>query len=260
MNLFSNITIWDVALILLVAVKGTLAAYIHRPRLKAFFLLTPIPFTFAVLALGQPIDVTNVTGLIVLLAYTYGVKLFYRQFHIPIIGAIFLSALGYCFIGAFLAGIIPKTDNAFLVVSVGACVLASVLHYAVPHIPEPNYRSSLPARTKFIAILVILCVLVSIKTQLQGFMTVFPMLGVIIAYEARLSLYTVCRYIPVVMLTFVPMMVTMQVFQDKIGLGWALVAGWIVYLMIMPAFILPMWKKDNTAEKQENDNFERKDR
>lgn len=254
MNLLTNITIWDVVLILVVAVQGTLASCIQRPQLKAFFLVLPFPFALAVLALGQPINVTNVMGLIVLLAYTYGVKLFHRQFHLPIVWAIFLSALGYCIVGAFLAGIIPKTNNAFLVVSVAVCVLASILHYAIPHVSEPNYQSSLPVWKKFTAIVVVLLVLVLIKLQLQGFMTVFPMMGVIIAYEARLSLYTVCRHIPVAMLTLAPMIVVIRVLQDRIGLEGALAAGLIVYLMVLPAFILPMWKKDNAMEKQGNIN------
>ena len=47
MNLFSNITIWDVVLILAVAVKGTLVARIRRPRLKSFFTGNTVPFTLA---------------------------------------------------------------------------------------------------------------------------------------------------------------------------------------------------------------------
>ena len=254
MNLFSSITIWDVVLILVVAVQGTLASRISRPRLKSFFLVLPITFIFAALALGQSINVTNVMGLILLLGYTHAVKLFHKQFHLPIVWAIFFSVLGYCIVGAFLASAIPKTDYAFFIASVLVCVLASILHYTTPHLSEQNYQSPLPVWKKFMVIMAVMLVLVLIKLRLQGFMTAFPMMGVIIAYEARFSLYTTCRYIPVVMLTFMPMIVTIRVLQDRIGLEWVLAAGLIVYLMALPVFILPMWKKDDAMEKQENFN------
>jgi hypothetical protein len=72
------------------------------------------------------------------------------------------------------------------------------------------------------------------------------MVGVIVAYEARLSLYTVCRHIPVGMLSFVPMMTTCYVLQEHIGLAPALLTSWVVYLIALPLFIIPMWKKYDT--------------
>jgi len=110
-DLFSNIGIWDIILIVVVTIKGTLAAYIPHPRWKAFILLSPIPFTFAVLALGQPLDATNLSGLLVMLVYAFAVKFLHQQFKMPIVWAIVLAALGYCVIGGFLARVIPKTDT-----------------------------------------------------------------------------------------------------------------------------------------------------
>jgi len=57
---------WDIILIVVVSITGTFAAYIPHPKWKAFLLLIPIPFTLAVLALGRPIDATNMSALLVL--------------------------------------------------------------------------------------------------------------------------------------------------------------------------------------------------
>ena len=249
MNLFFGIGLWDILLIFVVAVQGTAAAYIPQARLKAFLLVLPIPFTLAVLALGQPINVTHVSGLVILLAYSYAVKLLHDQYRFPIICSITLAALGYCVMGYFLAMIIPKTETAFLVAAVAICVLAASLHYALLHPIEKNQYSPLPVWKKFTAIVIILFILVLIKSRLQGFMTVFPMLGVIVAYESRLSLYTVYRHIPVALLTLAPMMTTCYVLQERVGLAPALLASWVVYLIVLPCFIIPLWKKYDSESK-----------
>ena len=242
-ELFSNIGMWDILLIVVVTLKGTLAAYIPNPRWKAFLLLSPIPFTLAVLALGQPINVTHMSGLLVLLAYTFGVKLLYRRYRVPIVWAIVLSALGYCVVGSILAALIPQTETAFFIAAVAVGTVAAILHSSMPHPVEPKQQSPLPVWKKAIAMAAVISFIVIIKSFLQGFVAVFPMVGVIVAYESRLSLYTVCRHIPVALLSFVPMMTTCLLLQDQIGQAWALVAGWVVYLIVLPLFLIPLWKK-----------------
>jgi hypothetical protein len=229
-------------------------AHIPHPRWKAFFFLLPIPFTFAVLALGQPINTTHVAGLGVLLGYTFMVKLFHQKLRVPIICAIVISALGYCFISSILATVLPKTDKAFLAVAVTICSLAAWVHYFLKHPVEPSQRSSLPVWKKFIVVIFVIMFLVLIKSVMQGFMTVFPMVGVIIVYEARLSLYTICRHIPITMLTLTPMMTTCYILQEATGIIPALIVGWVIFLIIMPLFILPMWRKyDLVAQGREVD-------
>jgi len=250
-DLFSNIGMWDIILIVVVSATGTLAAYIPHPKWKAFLLLTPIPFTFAVLTLGKPIDATNMSALLVLLLYTFGVRLFHQQFKIPIVLAIALSALGYCLLGGVLAAFIPKTDTAFLIATVAVCTVASVLHSAMPNPLEPKQQSPLPVWKKIIAIVAVIFFITTIKSTLQGFMVMFPMVGVIVAYESKLSLYTVCRHIPVAMLSFVPLLTTCYVLQEHIGLVPALLAGWVVYLIVLPLFVLPLWKKYDAENQSE---------
>ena len=69
------------------------------------------------------------------------------------------------------------------------------------------------------------------------------MVGVIVAYESRLSLYTICRHIPVVMLSFVALLTTCYVLQVPIGLVPALFSGLVVYLIVLLLLIIPLWKK-----------------
>ena len=55
--------LWDIVLLAGVSLQVIILAYVHNPRWKAFMLLFPIPFTFSSLAVGQPIDATNVIGM-----------------------------------------------------------------------------------------------------------------------------------------------------------------------------------------------------
>ena len=59
------------------------------------------------------------------------------------------------------------------------------------------------------------------------------MVGVFAAYEARSSLWTISRQIPVVMLTMTPMMMVCRLTQNSIGLGYSLALGWIVFLIVL---------------------------
>jgi len=99
---------WDIALIAVVFAQSTLLAYLHRPRWKALLLNLPLPFTFATLSVGRPVDTTNVAGLIMLLFYAHGVRILNWRFKIPIVPAIAVSAFGYCVLGTVLAGILRK--------------------------------------------------------------------------------------------------------------------------------------------------------
>jgi uncharacterized membrane protein YjjB (DUF3815 family) len=242
-NIFSDFGKWDIILILVVSIGGTLSAYIHHPRWKAFVLLTPLPFTFATLALGQPINATHMSALIVLLGYTFAVRLLHQRFRLPIVWAIALSATAYCIIGGLASLIIPRTDTAFLIAAVVVMITAAIIHSAMPNRQESGQQSPLPVWIKVIVVASVIFFITIIKTLLQGFMTTFPMLGVVVAYESRNSLYTVCRHIPVAMLGLVPMMTTIFVLQESIGLGLALLAGWVIYLIVLPLLIIPLWKK-----------------
>ena len=53
-------SIADIALIAAVTTMGVAVAYFHNPEHKATVLMLPVPFTLATLAVGRPIDATNV--------------------------------------------------------------------------------------------------------------------------------------------------------------------------------------------------------
>jgi len=77
-----------------------------------------------------------------------------------------------------------------------------------------------------------------------------PLVGVIAAYEARNSLWTISRQIPVVMLTMTPMMMVCRLTQNSIGLGYSLALGWIVFLILLVTVTRFMWSSVNIIESQ----------
>jgi hypothetical protein len=239
---------WDYTLIVVVAVQATVLSYLYRPKLKALMLSLPIPFTVAVLALGEPMNATNVLALDLLLLFTNGVRVLYIRFKINIIFAIIIAALAYCLLGTWLSGILPRTPLVFWV-SVGATlVLAVFLYVKMPHKQEPGHRTPLPLYAKLPVVIAVVILLVIIKSNLQGFMTAFPMVGVIAAYEARKSLWAICRQIPVVMIAILAMIVTCYLLQKYYSLGISLAVSWIFFA----CFIVPLttwsWKNGNRVK------------
>lgn len=236
-----NFIFQDIALIAVVSAQSTVLAYLHDPKWKAFLLTIPLPGTFAILSVGRPIDITNIAGLVLLLFYTHGVRILNWRFKIPIVFAIAISAAAYCLIGVFLAEILPKTEMAFWAMSVFVLVMALLFDRLLPPRNEPGHRSQLPVGMKLLIIIAVITGLIVIKKQLTGFMTVFPMVGLIAGYECRHSLWTVCRQIPIAMLAILPMFAIMRLTQPFLGYVWSLAPGWIVFLAVL-AFINPLDK------------------
>ncbi len=227
---------FDLLLVIVVSLQATVLAYVPQPRWKAFIFSLPIPFTFSTLALGRPVGASNVVGLSVLFLYAQGVRLLHRRLHVPIVAAIALSALGYCAVGAALAPVIPGTDLAFWL-AVGLTVaLGLVLTLALPPRDEPAYRSPLAVWIKLPIIAGIILFLVIAKNALQGFMTVFPMVGVIAAYEGRHSLWTLGRQVPLMMMALPALMAVSRLAQPHVGLAPSLALGWVAFF----ALFLPL--------------------
>ena len=233
-----SLSVWDVVLVVVVSMQATILAYLHHPLWKGFMLLLPIPFTVAFLALGRPVDATNILGLVALLVYAHGVRLLRNQIGIPIIPAIVLAAVSYGVIGGIVAQRVPATDSAFAVSVVGSVILGGMLHLLLPDKQEPGHRSPLPIPVKLAIIVGVICVLVILKHLLKGFMAVFPMVGVVGSYEARYSLWTMCRQVPLVMLMWAPMMVTLRIAQPRWGVGVSLVLAWMVLLILLIPYMM----------------------
>ncbi|MCU0613425.1 MAG: hypothetical protein MUE60_16775, partial [Candidatus Eisenbacteria bacterium] len=79
-----------------------------------------------------------------------------------------------------------------------------------------------------------------LKSLLGGFMTIFPLVGIIGGYEARKSLRTLGRQISVNMVTLAPMVGLMWVLQQHAGASVAasLAAGWVLLLCLLVPLIL----------------------
>lgn len=243
-------TPYDILLVIVVSLQATTMAYLHHPMWKAFVYTLPLPFTFATLALGQPIDATNVLGMVLMLVFMNGVRVMHRRFQVPIFLAIAVGATLYCLVGWVTSEHVPRTDRAFWLAGVGTLLLARVLLRLQPYREEPGHRSPLPVWVKLPMISVVIIFLVLLKNQLHGFMTMFPMVGVIAAYEARHSLYTICRQIPILMFAMMALMMVCRLTQDELGLKLALAIGFLAYLSIL----LPITRHQWLANKRRGKN------
>lgn len=219
---------WDYVLVAAVTLQASLLAYLHAPRWKALVLLIPLPFTVAALAVGRPIDATNVWGLVLLYCFTHAVRLLHYRLRVPIIPAIVAAVLGYCVLGAAAAPLLPKSDAFFWSSVLLVAALAGVALAAFPQPEEEGGRTELPPWIKLPAIAAVVLGLVLVKNWLQGFATAFPMVGVIAAYEARNCLGTVCRAIPLAMVMLLLLIVPARLAEGRFGLAAGLAIGWAV--------------------------------
>lgn len=231
--MLSDIGPWDMTLVVAVSIQATALAYLYRPKWKAFVLNLPIPFTIASMAIKRPIDATNVLGLILLLIFTHGVRLLHSKLRLKIIPSITLSALVYCLVGWLVAGFIPTNGPAFWLSCLAVLGLAVIILKISPDRPERGHKTDLPVWIKLPMIIAVVTFLITIKKELLGFTTSFPMVGVLAAYEARHSLWTISRQIPVLMLMVIPMMMVCRLCQDHFGLGTALAMGWVLFLPLL---------------------------
>ncbi|MFH1909505.1 MAG: hypothetical protein ABIL11_19350 [Chloroflexota bacterium] len=240
---YVHINPWDVMLVIVVSVQATILACLQQPRWKAFIISLPVPFTLMALAAGRPLDATNVMGLFFLLLFTHAVRLLYQKLRIPIIPAIILSALGYCMLGFVAAQLLPKTDAAFWVTWVFVFLLGAYLSIKLPDRTEPEYRTQLPVWIKLPIIAGVVLILILVRNILQGFATVFPMVGVIAVYESRYCLWTIGRQIPVVMVSMSTMMAVAYLVQQQWSFPMALLAGWCAFLLVFGLITIRMWAK-----------------
>lgn len=224
---------WDIALLVLVSAQATALAYVRTARARAFITALPIPFTLAALALGRPVDASNVAAVVLLLLFALAVRALHKGAGVPIIPAIILSAAGYGSAGVFLKSIIPPGDLAFWPACVLSLVVAAALRRWMPRTEEPDRHHPLPPWLKFPAVAAVIFVLILLKRVLGGFMTMFPMVGVFAAYEGRYRLDAFCRAFDAFALAIVPFMAAVRVLQPRIGLAPALAAGWLVHIPVL---------------------------
>ena len=232
---------WDLALLLAVTAQATAIAYLHHPRWKVLLYSLPVPFTISSLALGSPVDVTNIAGVLLLMLFGYGVRHLHYSLRVPILPSITISALGYALVGTVLARIIPRNSSTFWIAAVTGFLVALVLLVKTVHHLEPGHRSPVALWAKMLVIAGVVSVLIAAKSLLSGFMTVFPMVGVVAAYEVRHSLRTFCRQLPALAIALLAMMVTVRILQTSLGLGLAVVVSWTAFLLSFLPLFWVMW-------------------
>lgn len=222
---------WDVALIVVVAAMSTAVAYLPKPKHKAWFLMMPVPFTLAVLSVNQPIDASNVLAILVLFGYALTVWALHARWQWPIVVAIAVAAVGDAAVSCAIKPFVPTGNVAFAVAAAVTFSLGVLLAWRLPRREEPHHRTQLPPYVKIPVIAAVVTGLITAKSYFGGFLTVFPMVGLVAAYECRRSLWTVVRAIPWNMITLTPALTAMRLTQGRWGLPVALVCFWVVQLI-----------------------------
>jgi hypothetical protein len=232
---------WDFVLMAVVTLQATVHAYVTDAQMKAFVYLLPFPFTAAVLAIGQPVDSTNVWALLILAFYTHCVRLLYANWRVPIYAAIGGTLLGCALLGLVLAPVLDLLQReyslalVFWISCASVLLLSLVIQYFMPARDDPGQRTPAPLWVKIPTIAAVVFCLILLKRNLGGFITAFPMVGVVAAYEARHSLWTMSRQVSILLPSLAAMIVVVHLTQGV--LGWpmplALAASWIVYLPLI---------------------------
>jgi len=222
---------WDFVLLTAVSIQATALTYAPNPRIKAIIQTLPIPFTLASLAVGRPIEVTHVMGLFALLLYTSSVRFLHDELRWPIILSIIVSVGVYLCAGWAGEEFVPKTSVSFWCAAAFNLLLGGRLHFRREHFADAHYSSPLPVWVKVPIIMSVILGLLTMKKFLGGFVTTFPMVGVIAAYETRQSLRTTWQSIPLTMVLVTPVMMTCRLAGQSLGLGGSLMMGWGVFLL-----------------------------
>jgi hypothetical protein len=234
---------WDVALV--AAVTGMLAvmALLRAPRRKALVMVFPIPFTIACLSVGRPIDATHVAALSLLFGYTLSVHALHRRAHVPLLPAIALSAAGFVAAATQLNGLLPRDETTFWAALALTLVVGVALLRGLPRRDEPGVRDEVPLHVKIPVALATTVGLVLLKGAIGGFMTLFPMVGVLASYENRHGLWANVRQIPVVMVTMLPLMATARLTEPTLGLAGSLALGWVPFAIALAPFVVRGWRQ-----------------
>jgi len=180
-----------------------------------------------VMAVGKPVDATNVVGLVFLYVYMWSVRVLCYTLRLPILLAITIAACLYCGASGVSLPLIPTTDRSFWISAVVVLAFAAAVTYGQSARIEQGHRSPLPLWLKVPIIVGVVCLLVLIKHRLQGFITTFPMVALVGAYEARKSLHTMTHHIPFIMIMILSLMTISKLTQEAVGLGPSLLLGWV---------------------------------
>ncbi len=224
---------WDLLLIVVVSAQALFVAYVYHPEWKAFIIILPIPFGILIMSVGQPVGISNVLGFLLLYLFAYAVRLLHCRLHLHITAAILLSTLLYIGVARMLLYVLPDSEGAFWLAVVSVLGFAAARAPRAARAAEPGHVTSLPLYVKLPLIFGLVFILVLLKTHLQGFATTFPLVGLLGAYEARRSLYTLTRRLPQAMVVFMALVAVSHLTHPFLGLGLSLAAGWVAAAAVL---------------------------
>ncbi len=229
MQLNINFGHFDLLLLIVVALQGTLVAYLKKPFAKTIVLSFPFPFTCAYLALGTNVNVTHILALPFLFLFYTIVKLLHYKFNFTIVLSIVCSALLYCMLGGLVNNLLPKTEIIFWIGFMIALITLLTLKAFLKPGNDGDYRSRLNPLLKLLIVNLVVLMLIVIKKWLGGFMTLFPMVGVIAAYEGRTQLSSIIYKMPDILLMLLFMLLAMHIAEMSWNKYIALAIGWCVF-------------------------------
>ncbi len=238
---------FDILLIAGVSILVTIVAFIHSPRVKALVYSIPVPFTPANLSLGSAVGASRAAGLLNLLLFLNLARRLHKGFRINIVVKIAVATAVYIGIGMALIRMIPDTSVSFWICSILMFAVAASVTAAMPALDEPAHRSELPVHIKFAAVAGVVTLIVVLKNLLGGFMTTFPLAGVVTVYEARKSLWTLSRHATLLVFAVGSMIVTMRLVQQYAGLSvpLSLLPGWGAWLLVMVPATMVRWRRED---------------
>lgn len=225
--------LWDALLIVAVSAQVLIASLAYDPKWKAWMIALPLPFTVAYLAVGQPVDAANVLAMLLLFVFAQAVRMLHIGMKVPIVLSIALSVGVYSLLGLWINRVVPRDDMTFWICASLVFLLAAGLLRVMPAREEPGHRTELPVWIKLIVVLALVTLVVSLKHNLGGIVTFFPMVSTFVAYEARKSLWTIGRQIPVLILTMTPMIVVMHLCEPALGPVRAVALGWAAFAAVL---------------------------
>jgi hypothetical protein len=218
---------WDLWLITAVSSMGLAMALLPQPSAKAAVLTLPIPFSIAFLAVAAPVGVEHIAALVLLFAFAVSVWVLHEQVGLAIVPTITCAAGLYVLTGGWLRTVLSETLfwplTAVVVVGASAFLVMFPPRTGVSHAPPAGLA------LKVLVLLVVSTTMVLLKGFLGGFMTLFPMVGVLAAYENRRHLWWNVRAVPIAALSLVVLLLTIRTLGPLVGPEQAVVLGWLPY-------------------------------
>lgn len=218
---------------------------VKQPRIKTLIWLLPIPFTVVTLLLGKPVGSSNLLGVGLLLLFANTVRWAHDRKLAPIVLLIALSATGYVGLSGLLRPLLSHTEVEFWGLTVLLLLLFLWVVVRAKRLNTSPRCDEASGHMKRLILAVVVFMLVVLKHSLQECMTMFPMLGVVAAYEFRESHWYMCRKVGHFALCSIPMMATIHMLQPMFGLPLALVGGWGTFISLMLWLI--HWEKQQLA-------------